>query len=73
MVSFKQPGPGFQSKKFQTESAVFVSLMHSILSEALPLVSILSFLNRCLLLTHSYLETHKMVIDKQCRPRSDAT
>ena len=24
-------------------------------------------------LTHSYLETHKKVIGKQCRPRSDAT
>ena len=24
------------------------------------------------ILTHSYLETHKRIIDKHCRPRSDA-
>ena len=26
-----------------------------------------------LILTHSYRETHKRVIGKQCKPRSDAT
>ena len=30
-------------------------------------------LNQISLLTHSYLETRKRVLGKECRPRSDAT